>query len=95
MQFAADWLNVCGETEKRNKIRVANHGIQIWECETSKHKTVSVITQQISEIFIVTDHRPDEDVKTYRTYSNEINAHVTIIVSRYNLGMWHARPVWR
>jgi hypothetical protein len=42
---------------------------------------VAVIPQHGSEIFTVTDYYPDENVKNYKTYRNEINAHVTIIVS--------------
>jgi hypothetical protein len=52
---------------------------------------VAVITQQGSEIFTVTEYHPDEDDKTYKIYSNELNTHVTIIVSRYKLGMWSKR----
>jgi hypothetical protein len=67
MHFTTDYFKVCGEIEeKRNKIRVVNHGIRIREHKTSKYKAVAVITQQGSEIFTVTDYHPDEDVETYK-----------------------------
>ena len=46
---------------------------------------MAVIPQRDSEVFTVTDFHPDENVKTYKTYRNEINAHVTIIVSNVHI----------